>query len=174
MIGGARFWPAGRGQMAAALALDHYGLLGFPVRPLDAWRIAGVVLVIAGVFLSRGGSEDLKGTFTFTSCRVRDARRPDEGERPLRFAPRLLLRDAVDVAAAEQDLARRHANDLAAREQLRERGLGRAVGPRIEQRHHDVPVRDVEIHVRAGEPVACAARLASGERSMPAASASLM
>ncbi len=37
--------------MIAALALDHYGLLGFPVRPLDAWRIAGALLVIGGMFL---------------------------------------------------------------------------------------------------------------------------
>jgi transporter family-2 protein len=52
MIGGATFLALlVAGQMTAALALDHYGLLGFPVRPLDAWRIAGVVLVIAGVFL---------------------------------------------------------------------------------------------------------------------------
>lgn len=39
------------GQMIAALALDHYGLLGFPVRPLDAWRIGGALLVIAGMAL---------------------------------------------------------------------------------------------------------------------------
>ena len=39
------------GQMVAALALDHYGLLGFPVRPLDAWRVAGALLVIGGMFL---------------------------------------------------------------------------------------------------------------------------
>jgi transporter family-2 protein len=39
------------GQMLAALALDHYGLLGFPVRALDAWRAGGALLVIAGMFL---------------------------------------------------------------------------------------------------------------------------
>ena len=39
------------GQMIAALALDHYGLLGFPVRPLDAWRVSGALLVIGGMFL---------------------------------------------------------------------------------------------------------------------------
>jgi transporter family-2 protein len=37
--------------MLAALALDHYGLLGFPVRPLDAGRAAGALLVVAGMFL---------------------------------------------------------------------------------------------------------------------------
>ena len=52
MIGGATFLALlVAGQMVAALALDHYGLLGFPVRPLDAWRLAGAVLVIAGMFL---------------------------------------------------------------------------------------------------------------------------
>jgi bacterial/archaeal transporter family-2 protein len=39
------------GQMIAALALDHYGLLGFPVRPIDAWRVSGALLVICGMFL---------------------------------------------------------------------------------------------------------------------------
>ncbi len=37
--------------MIAALALDHYGVLGFPGRPLDAWRIAGALLVISGMFI---------------------------------------------------------------------------------------------------------------------------
>jgi transporter family-2 protein len=51
-IGGATFLALiVAGQMVAALALDHYGLLGFPVRPLDAWRIAGALLVIGGMFL---------------------------------------------------------------------------------------------------------------------------
>ena len=52
VIGGATFLALiVAGQMVAALALDHYGLLGFPVRPLDAWRIGGALLVIAGMFL---------------------------------------------------------------------------------------------------------------------------
>jgi transporter family-2 protein len=51
-IGGATFLALiVAGQMVTALALDHYGLLGFPVRPLDAWRLAGAVLVVAGMFL---------------------------------------------------------------------------------------------------------------------------
>ena len=55
-IGGATFLALLiAGQMTAALALDHYGLLGFPVRPLDASRMVGVVLVIAGVFLLARG-----------------------------------------------------------------------------------------------------------------------
>lgn len=55
-LGGATFLAlVVAGQMAAALALDHYGLLGFPVRPLDAWRAGGALLVIAGMFLLARG-----------------------------------------------------------------------------------------------------------------------
>jgi transporter family-2 protein len=56
MLGGATFLAlVVAGQMLAALALDHYGLLGFPVRPLDAMRVGGAVLVIAGMFLLAKG-----------------------------------------------------------------------------------------------------------------------
>lgn len=52
MLGGATFLAlVVAGQMIAALALDHFGLMGFPVRPLDAWRIGGALLVIAGMAL---------------------------------------------------------------------------------------------------------------------------
>ncbi len=52
LIGGATFLALlVAGQMTAALAIDHYGVLGFPVRHVDAWRIAGALLVIAGVFM---------------------------------------------------------------------------------------------------------------------------
>ncbi len=51
-LGGATFLAlVVAGQMIAALALDHYGLMGFPVRPLDAMRAGGALLVIAGMFL---------------------------------------------------------------------------------------------------------------------------
>ena len=39
------------GQMAAALLLDSFGWLGVPRAPLNAWRILGGVLVVAGVLL---------------------------------------------------------------------------------------------------------------------------
>lgn len=39
------------GQMAAALVLDSFGWLGVPRAPLSLWRIAGAVLVVAGVLL---------------------------------------------------------------------------------------------------------------------------
>ena len=56
MIGGATFLALiVAGQMVTALALDHYGLLGFPVRPLDAWRAGGAMLVICGMFLLARG-----------------------------------------------------------------------------------------------------------------------
>jgi transporter family-2 protein len=42
-------------QLAAALTLDHFGLLGLPARPVDAVKIAGVALVAAGVVLVRKG-----------------------------------------------------------------------------------------------------------------------
>jgi bacterial/archaeal transporter family-2 protein len=52
LIGGATFLALiVAGQMVTAIALDHYGLLGFPVRPLDAWRAGGALLVIAGMLL---------------------------------------------------------------------------------------------------------------------------
>ncbi|HUG03665.1 MAG TPA: DMT family transporter [Steroidobacteraceae bacterium] len=52
MIGGATFLALlVAGQMFAALAIDHYGVIGFPVRTIDGLRIAGAILVIAGVFL---------------------------------------------------------------------------------------------------------------------------
>jgi transporter family-2 protein len=37
------------GQMLAAIALDHFGLVGFPIHPLSLWRVIGVVLLVAGV-----------------------------------------------------------------------------------------------------------------------------
>lgn len=42
------------GQLAAGLALDHIGAFGLPVQPVSGRRIAAVVLVAAGLFLSRG------------------------------------------------------------------------------------------------------------------------
>lgn len=39
------------GQMLAALAVDHYGLVGFPEHPVNVARVVGAVLVIGGVVL---------------------------------------------------------------------------------------------------------------------------
>jgi len=41
------------GQMSFALVLDHYGLVGFAVRPLSLWRVVGAGLVVTGVVLIR-------------------------------------------------------------------------------------------------------------------------
>ena len=39
------------GQMAAALVVDHYGVIGFPQAPVTPVRLIGVVLLLAGVLL---------------------------------------------------------------------------------------------------------------------------
>ena len=41
------------GQLACSLLIDHYGLLGVPVHPIDLRRVLGVVCLIAGVILIR-------------------------------------------------------------------------------------------------------------------------
>ena len=41
------------GQIAVALLLDHFGALGLPRDPINIGRIAGALLVIAGVVLVR-------------------------------------------------------------------------------------------------------------------------
>ena len=42
------------GQLAAGLLLDHAGAFGLPVHPVSLRRIAAVLLVTAGLLLSRG------------------------------------------------------------------------------------------------------------------------
>jgi bacterial/archaeal transporter family-2 protein len=39
------------GQMIMSLILDHYGLMGFPVHPINLLRLLGVLLLILGVVL---------------------------------------------------------------------------------------------------------------------------
>lgn len=41
------------GQMLMSLIMDHFGLLGMDVKPISFGRVAGVVLVVAGVILIR-------------------------------------------------------------------------------------------------------------------------
>jgi transporter family-2 protein len=41
------------GQMLMAMVLDHYGLLGIPLHPVNAPRVAGAALLVAGVVLIR-------------------------------------------------------------------------------------------------------------------------
>lgn len=39
------------GQLAAAVILDHYGLMGFNLHPANIWRVLGLTLIMAGVLL---------------------------------------------------------------------------------------------------------------------------
>jgi len=41
------------GQLTTALVLDHYGAFGFPVHAISLPRVAGAVLLLAGVILIR-------------------------------------------------------------------------------------------------------------------------
>lgn len=41
------------GQMLGSIAFDHFGVLGVPVHPASAIRVAGAVLLVGGVILIR-------------------------------------------------------------------------------------------------------------------------
>jgi transporter family-2 protein len=41
------------GQLSASLLIDHWGVLGAPVHPIDLMRAIGVALLVAGVVLIR-------------------------------------------------------------------------------------------------------------------------
>jgi len=41
------------GQMTFAVVLDHYGLVGFPLRPMSPGRALGAVLLVVGVVMIR-------------------------------------------------------------------------------------------------------------------------
>lgn len=41
------------GQLIIALFMDHFGLLGVPVRTINLYRILGVIFLVAGVILIR-------------------------------------------------------------------------------------------------------------------------
>ncbi|MSO65489.1 MAG: DMT family transporter [Alphaproteobacteria bacterium] len=41
------------GQLVASVAMDHFGVLGLPQQSVSPGRIAGVLLVVAGVYLVR-------------------------------------------------------------------------------------------------------------------------
>ena len=144
LIGGATFLALlVAGQMIAALAIDHYGVLGFPVRPVDGWRIAGALLVVAGVVPAGAPlvRRDLARRRGRGCCCVMQWMLPP---------PSRISRDG-------------HADDLAAREQARDRSFRAPVRARIEQRHHDMAIGDVEIHV--GSPPAGRRRGAAGCRA---------
>jgi transporter family-2 protein len=39
------------GQLIIGALLDHFGLMGLSVRPLDVWRVTGIIVVFVGVWL---------------------------------------------------------------------------------------------------------------------------
>jgi len=39
------------GQFVAAIIIDHYGFMKLPVNPISVYRIAGIILLLAGVYL---------------------------------------------------------------------------------------------------------------------------
>ncbi len=57
VLGGALLFAAiVLGQMIAATLADQFGVAGYPGHSIDIYRVAGIVLVVAGVFLfHRGG-----------------------------------------------------------------------------------------------------------------------
>ena len=44
------------GQLVGSLLLDHYGVVGYPVRPISIERLGGAVLLLAGVLMIQRGS----------------------------------------------------------------------------------------------------------------------
>lgn len=49
----ATFGLAVAGQMAVTLVVDHFGVLGVEARPISIPRVAGIILITAGVVLVR-------------------------------------------------------------------------------------------------------------------------
>jgi transporter family-2 protein len=43
------------GQLIGSLLMDHYGLVGYPIRAISLERIAGATLLLAGVLLIQRG-----------------------------------------------------------------------------------------------------------------------
>lgn len=39
------------GQFVAAIIIDHYGWMRLPITPVSAYRLAGILLLLAGVYL---------------------------------------------------------------------------------------------------------------------------
>src|SRR6185312_10037744 len=92
------------------------------------------------------------------------AQEPLSGEHffppPAQPRGRYLLGYAVDVATPEQDLARGNSNDAAIRKQSLQLRHRRAVAARIEQRHDDAAVGNVEVDIAGGKALTGLAPLA--------------
>lgn len=44
------------GQVLSSLAIDQWGLMGLPVRPVNGLRVAGVVLIVVGMLVVQWGT----------------------------------------------------------------------------------------------------------------------
>ncbi|MNO09916.1 hypothetical protein D3C81_2334530 [compost metagenome] len=47
--------------MLASLALDHFGLMGLPERPLNMGKVLGALLLVAGVVVLQAFGADAPG-----------------------------------------------------------------------------------------------------------------
>lgn len=53
-VGVASFMVAAvAGQMIASLIIDHFGLMGLPVKPVNTARIIGLALIVAGMIITQ-------------------------------------------------------------------------------------------------------------------------
>ncbi|MEI2299373.1 DMT family transporter [Ensifer sp. MJa1] len=41
------------GQMVISMMIDHFGLMGFPVKPVNAARLSGLLLIIGGMIVTQ-------------------------------------------------------------------------------------------------------------------------
>ncbi|WP_457329511.1 DMT family transporter [Rhizobacter sp. P5_C2] len=57
------------GQMVAAVVVDHYGMMGLASKPISLQRIAGVALILCGVFLIQGLGPSLSRKSASTSVK---------------------------------------------------------------------------------------------------------
>lgn len=68
------------GQMLTSLAIDHFGLMGLAVKPVNAGRIAGVALICVGMLLvqwfTRAPQPVLAGNVASLAQAVQTAPRP--------------------------------------------------------------------------------------------------
>ena len=39
------------GQLGVGMLIDHFGLFGLPIRPMDGWRVVAAILLITGGYL---------------------------------------------------------------------------------------------------------------------------
>ncbi|AWK89119.1 DMT family transporter [Azospirillum thermophilum] len=44
------------GQVLASLLIDHFGLMGLAAKPASAWRVFGVLLIVAGMVVVMGAT----------------------------------------------------------------------------------------------------------------------